>query len=175
MHVTAVPSLLPAFRAADARGVFSKPYSYDKDNAPFAIRELFWSSSAKGVVRGMHCQLPPAQAAKLIWVSHGTIADVAVDLRRGTTYGAVHEFILSAEEGSAVLIPVGFAHGFQALSEGAIVNYAQEHEYAPATDTGINWRTIDYTWPLEVSETSPRDESLPALDAFDSPWVSGTR
>ncbi len=173
MQVPALPTLLPAFRAADSRGAFSKPYSYDKDNAPFAIRELFWSSSKKGVIRGMHFQLPPAQAAKLIWVSHGTIVDVAVDLRRGATYGTVHEFALSAEEGSAVLIPVGFAHGFQALSEGAIVNYAQEHEYSPASDAGINWRTIDFDWPLDVSETSPRDESLPALDAFDSPWGSG--
>lgn len=174
MQSRTIPTLLPAFRAADSRGVFSKPYSYDKANAPFAVRELFWSSSKKGVVRGMHCQLPPAAAAKLIWVSRGSIVDVAVDLRRGTTYGNVHEFMLSADEGSAVLIPIGFAHGFQALSDDAIVNYAQEHEYAPATDTGVNWRTIDYRWPIDVSDTSARDESLPALDAFDSPWVSGS-
>jgi dTDP-4-dehydrorhamnose 3,5-epimerase len=173
VHVTAGPALLPAFRATDSRGAFSKPYSYDKDNAPFPIRELFWSSSKKGVIRGMHFQLPPAQAAKLIWVSLGNIVDVAVDLRRGPTYGAVHEFALSADEGAAVLIPVGFAHGFQALSEGAIVNYAQEHEYAPASDAGINWRSIDFAWPLAVSETSPRDDALPALDAFESPWTSG--
>lgn len=175
MQVPALPTLLPAFRAADSRGVFSKPYSYANDSAPFAIREIFWSASNKGVIRGMHFQLPPEQAAKLIWVSYGTITDIAVDLRRGATYGAVHEFNLSAAEGSAVLIPVGFAHGFQALSEGAVVNYAQEREYAPATDAGINWRSIDYDWPLEVSETSPRDESLPALDAFESPWGSVPR
>ncbi|MDR2723318.1 MAG: dTDP-4-dehydrorhamnose 3,5-epimerase [Cellulomonadaceae bacterium] len=158
------------FHVADERGAFSKPYSYAFGKVPFVIRELFWSASARGAVRGMHTQLPPAAAAKLVWVSYGEIVDVLVDIRCGDTYGAVQEYRLSAAQGGALYIPAGFAHGFQALTDGAVVNYAQDHEFAPKCDAGINWRSIDHTWPLEPTVTSARDDALPSLADFDSPF-----
>lgn len=169
------PVLFPTFHVADSRGTFSKPYSYATGDVPFTIRELFWSTSAKGTVRGMHFQLPPAQAAKLVWVSVGEIVDVLVDVRPGVGYGTVSEYRLSAAEGTALLVPVGFAHGFQALTDGALVNYAQEHEFDPGLDAGINWRSMEYTWPLEPTATSARDDALPSLAEFDSPFAAPSR
>ncbi len=170
MEPSPEPVLYPTFHVTDHRGAFSKPYSYAFGSVPFTIRELFWSTSAEGSVRGMHFQLPPAATAKLVWVSRGSILDVLVDVRRGPSYGAVAEFRLSADVGTALLVPVGFAHGFQSLTDGAVVNYAQDHEFSAEHDAGINWRSIGFTWPLPVTATSARDDALPTLDAFASPF-----
>lgn len=172
MNPSDQPVLFPAFHMSDARGTFSKPYSHAYGGVPFTIRELFWSTSAKGAVRGMHFQLPPSATAKLVWVSAGEIVDVLVDIRQGPDYGTVFQYHLSAERGAALLVPVGFAHGFQALTDGALVNYAQDREFDGAADAGINWRSMDFEWPLEPTVTSPRDDALPSLSDFESPFAA---
>ena len=164
------PFVFPGFHLADRRGIFSKPYSYEFSEVPFVIRELFWSRSARGTVRGMHYQGPPCPAAKLVWVSNGAIFDTLIDLRRGPTYGAISIFELSAENGGALFIPVGFGHGFQAMTDDAVVNYAQNLEFDKASDAGVNWRSLDFTWPLPVTETSARDDGLPLWEDFESPF-----
>lgn len=169
------PVLFTTFHVADQRGAFSKPYSYALGDVPFVIRELFWSTSGRGTVRGLHFQLPPAAAAKLVWVSAGEIVDVLVDVRPGPGWGAVSRYRLSAAEGTALLVPVGFAHGFQAQTDGTIVNYAQDREFSPAHDAGINWRSAAIEWPLPVTSTSPRDDALPALSDFETPFVAMAR
>ena len=169
------PVLFTTFHVADQRGTFSKPYSYAVGEVPFVIRELFWSTSSRGTVRGMHFQLPPAATAKLVWVSAGEIVDALVDLRPGPGWGRVSEYRLAAAEGTALLVPVGFAHGFQALADDTIVNYAQDREFSPADDAGINWRSAAIEWPLPVSSTSVRDDALPALSDFDSPFTVPAR
>lgn len=160
------PVLLDTFHVADQRGTFSKPYSYALGEVPFVIRELFWSTSSPGTVRGMHLQLAPAAAAKLVWVSAGEIADVLVDVRPGPSWGTISRYHLAAAEGTALLVPAGFAHGFQALTEDTIVNYAQDREFSPAHDAGINWRSVPIDWPLPVTSTSARDDALPTLAEF---------
>ncbi len=169
------PALFSTFHVGDARGTFSKPYSHAFGEVPFTIRELFWSTSSRGTVRGMHLQLPPAAAAKLVWVSAGEIVDVLVDVRPGPSWGAVHQYRLSADEGTALLVPVGFAHGFQAQIDDTIVNYAQDREFSPDHDAGINWRSAGIEWPLPVSSTSARDDALPAISDFESPFAGPQR
>lgn len=170
MTSPAEPVLLDTFHHSDARGAFSKPYSYAFGEVPLQIRELFWSSSARGAVRGLHFQVPPAATAKLIWVSSGAILDALVDVRPGPGYGTVSTYRLSADSGAALVVPVGFAHGFQALADDTIVNYAQDHEFSPEHDAGVNWRSTAISWPLPVTVTSARDDALPALDAFATPF-----
>lgn len=153
---------------ADARGVFSKPFS--TAGASFDIHELFWSVSARGVVRGMHFQLPPAALHKLVWVSRGSIFDVVVDLRRGPDYGHAETFELDASAGRALWIPPGYAHGFQSLEDGTIVNYATDVPYVRELDTGVRWDSIPVRWPLEPSHISDRDLTFPGLSQFESPF-----
>lgn len=164
------PKIISVFHTIDTRGEFSKPYSYAYSAVPFKIRELFWTTSRAGTVRGFHCQTPPTASQKLVWVSAGGIIDVLVDLRKGPTYGEVRSFSLTASTGDALLVPVGFGHGFQALTENTIVNYATDREYDPKTDTGINIRSIEFKWPLPISSMSERDLALEDFDAFESPF-----
>jgi dTDP-4-dehydrorhamnose 3,5-epimerase len=151
--------------------VFCKPFSEASNAAPsFDLREFYWTRSTVGAIRGMHCQTPPFACNKLVWVSSGAIIDVAVDLRRGAGFGTVTSVRLDAATGSAVWIPVGFAHGFQSLEEGSIVNYAVDAPYSNEHDTGVLWSSVDFDWPLPVGLVSDRDQHLVPLGAYHSPW-----
>lgn len=158
----------------DNRGCFHKVYSEDvTDGLPekIEIRELFWSESNRGVVRGMHFQLPPKSVRKLVWVSSGVISDVILDLRLGSpTYGDSISFELDRSAG-AVYIPVGCAHGFEVLSESAIVNYAQDGGFDPLLDSGIHWASFGHQWVSREPVVSHRDSQLTKLDAFQTPFV----
>jgi dTDP-4-dehydrorhamnose 3,5-epimerase len=165
------PARLDTVYVADGRGVFAKPYALPNDwGIALDVQELFWSASGRGVVRGMHFQLPPHPLNKLVWVSRGSIVDVVVDLRSGPTFGAVTEYDLDAGSGASVWVPVGFAHGFQALEDDTIVNYAVDAPYLRDLDSGVRWNTLGYTWPLPAGPMSPRDEGFVALGDFDSPF-----
>lgn len=160
------PELLNVFHSADSRGVFSKPFSFALERVPFEIRELFWTVSAKGTIRGMHIQTAPAASAKLVWVSAGSIHDVLIDLRSGASFGRVSSYELDADSGTALYVPTGFAHGFQALSDATIVNYATSYEYTPEFDTGVNAHSFGYRWPLSDWSGSDRDAALVELDRW---------
>jgi dTDP-4-dehydrorhamnose 3,5-epimerase len=165
------PVVLPTHFQTDDRGVFSKPFAAASSALPsFDVREIYWTSSVAGAIRGMHFQTPPFACSKLIWVSRGAIVDVAVDLRRGTGFGNVTSVRLDAATGAAVWIPLGFAHGFQSLDDGTIVNYAVDAPYSPEHDTGILWSSIDFAWPLPAGPISQRDENFVPLDSYDSPF-----
>jgi dTDP-4-dehydrorhamnose 3,5-epimerase len=166
-----IPTLLPIPHQADSRGTFAKPFS-DADGT-FQIRELFWTRSSRGSIRGMHFQTPPHDLHKLVWVSRGSIVDVVVDVRRHSGFGAVTSFELSADEGSAVWVPSGFAHGFQALEDDTVVNYAVDAVYAPQSDTGVRWDSVSFSWPLAPGAISERDAAFVALDEFQSPFGFG--
>lgn len=118
----------------------------------------------------MHFQLPPSTIGKLVWVSHGEILDVVVDLRKDGFFGKVESYRLSSDAGEALWVPAGFAHGFQSLSGEAIVNYAVDGDFDPDADAGIRWDSIDFKWPFPPTEVSSRDRSLPALQDFQSPF-----
>jgi dTDP-4-dehydrorhamnose 3,5-epimerase len=135
-----------------------------------AIHEIFWTTSAYGMIRGLHFQEPPSSIGKLVWVSHGEILDVVVDLRIGESFGTVESYQLDSNSGQTLWVPHGFAHGFQALSEQAIVNYAVDGGFDPVADAGVRWDSIELNWPIPPTEISVRDQALPPLAEFESPF-----
>lgn len=121
----------------------------------------------KGTVRGLHYQHPPYAEMKLISCLQGDIFDVVVDLRADSpTFLQWHGEQLSAENGRALLIPEGFAHGFQTLSDDVQLLYCHSAAYQPNAEAGVNVSEprLAIDWPLPISECSPRDQAFPLLD-----------
>lgn len=128
------------------------------------------SKSAKGVLRGLHFQLPPYAQGKLVRCVYGEVFDVAVDLRKNSeTYGDWFGIILSAENKKQLWIPEGFAHGFLVLSDSAEFLYKTTNYYAPECDSGISWddKNINIAWPDKSGLTlSEKDKKLGNFDDF---------
>jgi dTDP-4-dehydrorhamnose 3,5-epimerase len=126
------------------------------------------SSSARGVLRGLHYQLPPHAQSKLVRVIKGTVLDVAVDIRRGSpTFGQHVAVELSEENKRQLFVPRGFAHGFVVLSEQAIFAYKVDNYYSPACDRGLAWDdpalNIDWRLPAADIQLSGKDQKQPLL------------
>ncbi|MBK5287860.1 MAG: dTDP-4-dehydrorhamnose 3,5-epimerase family protein [Acidimicrobiia bacterium] len=173
---TAIPgcSVIDLFHHDDVRGEFVKVFQASAltpagDASPIA--ELFWSRSHRGVVRGLHFQTPPHAHTKLVTIVAGTAFDVVVDLRIGSpAYGQAIAVELDAAAPTAVTVPIGCAHGFQATSEGAVVLYAVSTEHSPGADTGIRWDSVRVTWPVPEVVTSDRDAAFAPLAEYASPF-----
>ena len=147
----------------DLRGSFRKVLSLSSDKY-FPLRDLFWSESAYGVIRGMHYSSQSNMGEKLVSVIKGQIIDVSVDLRRGSTFGAISTFELSNSTAS-LLIPKGFGHGFQVTSkEPAIVLYATSNSYIQEFDSGVHPFSINFNWPIQENLLSERDANLPPIN-----------
>lgn len=158
----------------DARGVFVKTFQ-EKDCAEYGIKmhlaEQYFSKSRKGVIRGLHFQVPPHDQDKLVTAVDGKVFDVVVDLRVGSpSYGKHEAFTLDAEEGAVLFIPKGIAHGFQALTEMATLYYQVSTLYAPQHDGGIRWDSCGINWPLPPGEMSDRDRKFAGLAEYKSPF-----
>lgn len=147
----------------DPRGFFAelfKASDFKVNGIPMAIAQINQSRSQKNVLRGLHYQLAPKAQAKLVSVTRGEIFDVAVDLRQGSpTYGQAVSAVLSETNKCALFIPVGFAHGFCALSDEVEILYYCSAEYAPAFDRSILWNdpTINIPWPVKDPVLSAKD------------------
>jgi dTDP-4-dehydrorhamnose 3,5-epimerase len=155
----------------DSRGAFARLYCQDSlgaFNAPFAVRQINRSHTrGRGSVRGLHYQGAPNLEAKLITCLRGEVWDVAVDLRPDcATYLRWHAEILREGDGRSLLIPAGFAHGFQLLSEEAELLYLHSASYAPQSEGGLSVHDprLAIHWPLPVSNLSARDQAHPPLD-----------
>jgi len=159
----------------DARGRFVKVFHEEAFHAlglETHFVEEYYSVSKRGVVRGMHFQLPPADHAKLVYCVQGDVFDVVLDLRVGSpTYGQTASFRLSAEQGNYVYIPRGMAHGFCVTSTTATLVYKVTSVYTPASDTGIRWDSIGVDWPTDSPLVSDRDAGLASFSDFVSPFV----
>jgi dTDP-4-dehydrorhamnose 3,5-epimerase len=121
----------------------------------------------KGTVRGLHYQRPPHAEMKLVSCLQGVVWDIAVDLRaHSPTFLQWHAEQLSAENGYALLIPEGFAHGFQTLSDDVQLLYCHSTAYQVDAEAGINIAEprLSIDWPLPVSEYSARDQAFSLLD-----------
>lgn len=122
----------------------------------------------RGTLRGLHFQHAPHAEDKLVNCLRGEVFDVAVDLRYGSpTLLAWHGELLSASNGRALLIPRGFAHGFQALSEDCELLYLHSSPHVQQAEGALNVREprLGIAWPLPITELSARDASHPFLDA----------
>lgn len=134
------------------------------------------SSSKYGVIRGLHCQLPPHAQTKLVRAVRGKILDVAVDLRKGSpTFGRSYCVVLSARNKRALLIPRGFAHGFSVLSKRADVMYKCDAFYNKQSESGIIYNdaelSIDWRLPEEAVIVSGKDKELPTFAQFNNSFV----
>ena len=160
----------------DDRGFFYE--SYNKNNLDKVNNVVFVqdneSKSYKGVIRGLHFQVPPFEQAKLVRCVSGKIFDVAVDLRTNSkTYGKFFSIELSSENNKQLFVPKGFAHGFQVLSETAIVNYKVDNFYNPKFDSGIIWNDKDLSidWNLDLKPNlSDKDLKLISFKELKSPF-----
>ena len=137
----------------DDRGYFMESFKQDafEDAIGYVINFIQdnESKSSKGVVRGLHYQLPPYTQAKLVRVIKGSVLDVAVDIRQNSdTFGQHVSLLLSEENKKQLFIPKGFAHGFVALSEEAIFSYKVDNYYTPQHEQSIIWndQDLDINW-----------------------------
>ena len=160
----------------DDRGFFYE--SYNKNNLDKVINIVFVqdneSKSNRGVIRGLHFQLPPFEQSKLVRCVCGKILDVVVDLRTNSkTFGKSFSIELTSENNKQLFVPKGFAHGFQVLSDEAIVNYKVDNFYNPKSDSGIIWNDKDLSvdWNLDIKPViSVKDLKLISFKELKSPF-----
>lgn len=168
--------LRPPIRA-DARGRFVKPFvaeTFAAHGLATQFAESYYTVSRRGVLRGLHFQLPPHDHDKWVYCVDGHVLDVAVDLRTGSP--RLHRWVLlelSAGLGNSIYLPRGLAHGFYVLSESATLVYHTTSAHHPAADTGIRWDSAGIPWPNPEPLVSPRDAALPRLLDFVSPFAYG--
>ncbi|MDH0367149.1 dTDP-4-dehydrorhamnose 3,5-epimerase [Brucella anthropi] len=156
----------------DDRGFFSETYNA-KSFADAGIDLNFVQdnhsySAAKGVVRGLHYQLPPFAQDKLVRVTRGAILDVAVDIRKSSpSFGKWVSLEVTAEKWNQILVPKGFAHGFMTLVENTEVIYKVTDYYSPEHDRSIRFDdpAIGIEWPLPSSgvQLSDKDQKAPLI------------
>jgi len=172
LHPTALVDALVIERQGlgDARGWFERLFC-DEELRPVLgerrIRQINRSFTAqRGAVRGLHFQYPPSAEVKIVSCLRGEVFDVAVDLRAGSkTFLQWHGEYLSADNRRSLLVPEGFAHGFQTLSEDCELLYLHTAAYDAGREDGFDALDpgIGIDWPLPVSQRSPRDQGLPTV------------
>ncbi|KAF1014088.1 MAG: dTDP-4-dehydrorhamnose 3,5-epimerase [Stenotrophomonas maltophilia] len=152
----------------DERGFFYETWNAERFaglGLPDRFVQSNVSTSAQGVLRGLHYQWPRPQG-KLVSVLEGEVYDVAVDIRRGSpTFGRWEAVLLSADNRRQFWIPVGFAHGFAVLSERALFSYLCTDVYVKEADAGVRWNDADIAvdWPMSAPTLSVKDENAPFL------------
>ena len=163
----------------DDRGFFMESYKASEFKAhgiPFDFVQDNHSLSKKGVLRGLHYQLPPKAQGKLVRCLRGRVWDVAVDLRTGSPWYKKWVAVeLSAENKLMLWVPPGFAHGFVALEDETEVFYKVTAEYDPELDRGLFWKDPELAipWPISEPILSEKDQRLPCLAEAEVNFVYG--
>ncbi|ATU94506.1 dTDP-4-dehydrorhamnose 3,5-epimerase [Phyllobacterium zundukense] len=160
----------------DDRGFFSETYNAES----FAeagitlqfVQDNHSLSTARGVLRGLHYQLPPRAQDKLVRVVKGSILDVVVDIRKNApTFRKWVSLEVSAKKWNQILVPKGFAHGFVTLEENTEVVYKVTDYYSPEHDRSLRFDdpSIGIEWPFEAAaiQLSDKDRKAPLLDGAD--------
>lgn len=169
--------ILEPTKFEDSRGYFFESYSKREldEAAGYEINFVQdnQSSSKRGVIRGLHFQRPPHTQAKLVRCIHGSVIDVAVDLRKGSpTYGKHVAVELSSTNLRQLFIPRGFAHGFAVRSELAVFQYKCDNYYCPESEGGISIKdtSLGIDWGIDIDKAvlSEKDLRLPLFKDFDS-------
>ncbi|GAA6160688.1 dTDP-4-dehydrorhamnose 3,5-epimerase [Ruegeria sp. HU-ET01832] len=163
--------LIELERRGDDRGFFARTFCAQE----FAAQDLVTNfvqgnmslSRDAGTLRGLHFQHAPAQETKLIRCVAGALFDVIVDIRPGSkTYLQSFSAELSAQNGLAMYVPKGFAHGFQTLQPDSVASYMVDEYYSPQDEGGFRYDdpALRITWPHEVTEISAKDTSWPLIE-----------
>ena len=154
----------------DLRGQFTRAYCSEELSAvgwTTPVKQINHSiTHAVGSIRGLHYQKPPIAEKKMVLCLRGRVWDVAVDLRPGSaTFLSWHAEELSAENNKALLIPKGFAHGFQVLEKESELLYLHSEQYSPEHEDGLSPHDprLSIPWPLAIGEMSERDKGFPYL------------
>ncbi len=166
----------------DSRGYFVETFRADKLEEFLGYKINFCqdneSKSKKGVLRGLHYQLPPFAQTKLVRVIKGEVLDVAVDIRKGSpTFGKYVSVELSEKNKRQLLVPRGFAHGFVVLEDDTIFAYKVDNYYSPENDRGILFSDenlgIDWRLPFDKLILSAKDKVQPKLYETDDIFEYG--
>ena len=158
----------------DSRGYFVETFRQDKLEEFLGYKINFCqdneSKSSKGVLRGLHYQLPPHAQTKLVRVIQGRVLDVAVDIRRNSpTFGKYVAVLLSAENKKQLLVPRGFAHGFVVLEDDTVFAYKVDNYYSPECDRGIAFddKNLNIDWILNHNELNLSAKDIKQPKLFD--------
>jgi dTDP-4-dehydrorhamnose 3,5-epimerase len=164
----------------DERGYFVETFHQNKFEEAVGHKVDFIqdneSKSSKGVLRGLHFQLPPFAQSKLVRVIQGEVLDVAVDIRKGSpAFGQYVAVELSGDNKKQMFVPRGFAHGFVVLTDAATLAYKVDNYYSPECDRGLAFddKALNIDWQLEAKSLllSDKDAKQPSLtelaDCFD--------
>jgi dTDP-4-dehydrorhamnose 3,5-epimerase len=150
----------------DSRGYLERLFCLNELQDVFGVRRIVQINrtltKTSGTVRGMHFQFAPHCEMKLVSCLRGSVFDVAVDLRKESpTFLQWHAELLSADNHKTLVIPEGFAHGFQTLTDDCEMLYMHTAVYAPNAEAGLNPRDtkLAIMWPLPITEISPRDSA----------------
>ena len=166
----------------DNRGYFVETFRADRLEEFLGYKIDFCqdneSKSSKGVLRGLHYQLPPKAQTKLVRVIIGKVLDVAVDIRKGSpTFGKHVAVELSGENKRQLLVPRGFAHGFVVLEDDTIFAYKVDNYYSPEHDRGISFNdpflNIDWILSHDKLNLSAKDTKQPLLKDTDELFEYG--
>ena len=158
-------------RHEDFRGYFARTFC-ERELAERGLKTHFVQSSVsynklKGTLRGMHFQSSPMQETKLIRCTRGAILDAIIDLRRDSpTYKKHFTIELNPDDGRAIYVPEGFAHGFQTLADGTELSYQMTEFFAPEYSCGVRWDdpAFGITWPGKIEVISERDRMYPNFE-----------
>jgi dTDP-4-dehydrorhamnose 3,5-epimerase len=155
----------------DERGEFTRLFCGDELQSLLGRRQIAQinhsMTSRTGTIRGLHFQRPPYAEMKMIRCIRGRVWDVAVDLRTGSpTFLKWYAHELAQDDSEMMVIPEGFAHGFQTLEPGSELIYLHTNYYQPASEGGLRHDDprLDIAWPLVPQDLSPRDRDHPLLD-----------
>jgi dTDP-4-dehydrorhamnose 3,5-epimerase len=161
----------------DERGYFFESYNEKRYSeiigSNFTFVQDNISKSSKGVLRGLHFQIPPYDQGKLVFVMQGKAIDVAVDIRKNSpTYGKHVKVMLDSKVKNQLWIPPGFAHGFCALEDGTVFCYKCTNFYAPEYEQALRWDDpeIQIEWGIENPIISEKDQKAMRLNTFLSPF-----
>jgi dTDP-4-dehydrorhamnose 3,5-epimerase len=160
----------------DPRGYFFESYSKARFSEIGIAEEFVQSNqslSQKGVLRGLHFQIPPFAQSKLVRVIKGSVLDVVVDIRIGSaTYGKHITAFLSEQNKRMFYVPVGFAHGFLTLEDDTIFSYKCGNYYHKASEQGIMWNdpSLEIDWGNTQPLISEKDKVNQSFSSFLSPF-----
>jgi dTDP-4-dehydrorhamnose 3,5-epimerase len=158
----------------DQRGSFTKIYHqemFDLIGLDLDIAEQYYTVSNKGILRGMHFQVPPHDHTKLVTCLSGRVLDIILDLRSTSpTFGQFDSLILDSKAGNALYLPCGIAHGFLSLEDNSGLYYSTTTTHHPECDEGIRWNSFGFDWPINSPIISDRDYNLTTFEQFKTPF-----